>query len=209
MECFDKAEFPKGVVNLIQGDGETAARIIREKSVKGVFFTGSKEVGQKILSSTHQDLSKLVALELGGKNSSIIHHDADVSMVIPELLKACFMTTGQRCVSTSLVPIHESIADEFISKFHNYTKRLIIDHPTNYEIEPFMGPLIDQQSVDNYLNYMGMAKREGIEEIMRGKKINKKFQGHYVSPSIHLATPDQMNSSHFMTSELFGLIARL
>ena len=54
MECFDKAEFPKGVVNLIQGDGETASRIIREKSVKGVFFTGSKEVGQKILSSTHK-----------------------------------------------------------------------------------------------------------------------------------------------------------
>ena len=39
-----------------------------------------------------------------------------------------------------------------------------------YEVEPFMGPLIDQQSVDNYLNYMGMAKREGIEEIMRGRK---------------------------------------
>ena len=43
------------------------------------------------------------------------------------------------------------------------------------KVDPFMGPLIDQQSVDNYLNYMGMAKREGIEEIMRGKKLNKKL----------------------------------
>ena len=92
---------------------------------------------------------------------------------MPELLKACFMTTGQRCVSTSLVPIHESIADEFIEKFHSFTKRIIIDHPTEFKETPFMGPLIDEFSQKNYLNYMGMAKREGFEEIMRGKQIEK------------------------------------
>ena len=71
-ECLAEAKFPMGVVNLIQGDGEVARRIIKDKRVKGIFFTGSKEVGQKILESTHTDLSKLVSLELGGKNTSII-----------------------------------------------------------------------------------------------------------------------------------------
>ena len=66
-----------------------------------------------------------------------------------------------------------------------------------------MGPLIDQLSVDNYLNFMGMAKREGIDEIMRGKLIQKNFEGYYVSPSIHVASKDQMKNSHFLTSELF------
>jgi succinylglutamic semialdehyde dehydrogenase len=204
MDCFHEAGFPEGVVNLIQGDGETASRIINNKIIKGVFFTGSKEVGLKILENTHKDLSKLVALELGGKNSSIIHQDANLDLVLPELLKACFMTTGQRCVSTSLVPIHESIADSFIEKFHSFTKRIIIDHPTEFEKTPFMGPLIDEPSRKNYLNYMGMAKREGFEEIMRGKQIEKKYQGHYVSPSIHLGTLDHLNKSIFLSSELFG-----
>tara|TARA_B100000925_G_scaffold291955_1_gene282869 strand:+ start:13947 stop:15467 length:1521 start_codon:yes stop_codon:yes gene_type:complete len=204
IDCFHEAGFPPGVINLIQGDGETASRIVSSKTVKGIFFTGSKEVGLKILENTHKDLSKLVALELGGKNSSIIHKDANLDLVLPELLKACFMTTGQRCVSTSLVPIHESIADSFIEKFHSFTKRLIIDHPIDHEIAPFMGPLIDDFSQKNYLNYMGMAKREGFEEIMRGKQIEKKYRGNYVSPSIHLGTLSHLGTSIFLSSELFG-----
>lgn len=204
IECFHDAGFPAGVVNLIQGDGETASRLTKEKSIKGIFFTGSVEVGKKILSVTHQDLSKLVALELGGKNTSIVHKDANLDYVMPELIKACFMTTGQRCVSTSLIPIHRSISENFIAKFHQITKKIIVDHPIEFEKEPLMGPLIDQLSVDNYLNFMGMAKREGVEEIMRGKVIEKKFEGYYVSPSIHLAKKNQMAKSHFLTSELFG-----
>ena len=66
-----------------------------------------------------------------------------------------------------------------------------------------MGPLVDEKALDSYLLYMGMAKREGFEEIMRGKQIHKKKPGHYVSPSIHLATKWD-NSSHFLNSEIFG-----
>ena len=114
------------------------------------------------------------------------------------------MTTGQRCVSTSVVPIHEKIADEFINKFHQITKKLIIDHPIDFDKTPFMGPLIDQHSTDNYLNYMGMAKREGFEEIMRGKNLEKKNPGHYVTPSIHLGNLGHVSNSIFLSSELFG-----
>ena len=119
------------------------------------------------------------------------------------------MTTGQRCVSTSLVPIHESIADEFIEKFHSFTKRIIVDHPMEFQEVPFMGPLIDEFSQKNYLNYMGMAKREGFEEVMRGKQIEKSHQGYYVSPSIHLGNLNHLESSIFLSSELFALIAHL
>lgn len=203
IECFSKANFPKGVINLIQGDGETARRFLHEKAIKGVFFTGSKEIGLKILKSTHQDLTKLVSLELGGKNSAIIHKDANFEHAMNEIIKGAFLTTGQRCTSTALVPIHRSLVDEFIDKFHGIAKRIIIDHPIDFEEEPFMGPLVDQQAVDNYLLFVGMAKREGIEEIMRGKHLEKKFLGHYVSPSIHLSNKWEP-SSHFLSSEIFG-----
>lgn len=203
MDCFHEAGFPKGVINFIQGDGELARRVLKEKSVKGVFFTGSKEVGKKIIKSTHEDLTKLVSLELGGKNAAIVHKDANFDHALQELIKGAFLTTGQRCTSTALVIIHEDLKEKFIEKFHEIAKKIIIDHPINFEKEPFMGPLIDQQSVDNYLLFMGMAKREGIIEIMRGKALERKTPGHYVSPSIHLAEKWD-DKSHFLASEIFG-----
>ena len=92
MECYHEAGFPKGVINFINGTGHTAGKITGDKRIKGVYFTGSKGVGLKILENTHQDLNKLVALELGGKNSTIIHHDTNISHTLPELLRASFLT---------------------------------------------------------------------------------------------------------------------
>lgn len=203
IDCFHAAGFPNGVINLIQGSGETAGRLLKSKEIKGVFFTGSKEVGLKILHNTYQDLSKLVSVELGGKNPAIVHSDADLNFSLAELLRGAFLTAGQRCTSTSLVFIHESLAERFTAELHQWAKKIIIDHPIDFQEEPFMGPLIDQKAVDEYLLYMGMAKREGLEEIMRGKLIEKKFPGHYVSPSIHYAETFNPNG-HFLSSEIFG-----
>ncbi len=203
IDCMVQAGFPDGVINLMQGDGEVASRLVKDRRLKAVFFTGSKEVGLKILKSTYNDLSKLVALELGGKNPAIVHKDANTDLALAELLKGCFLTTGQRCTSTSIVAIHRSLTDEFVSKFHTYAKKIIIGHPLDTSPEPFMGPLVDQRAVDSYLLFMGMAKREGIEEIMRGKHLNKPKAGHYVSPSIHVAKGLD-SKSHFLSSEIFG-----
>ena len=203
IECFHAAGFPTGVINMIQGDGEVARRLTKEKAIKGVFFTGSKEVGKKILDVTHHDLGKQVSLELGGKNTTILHNDANLDHALLELLKSCFLSSGQRCTSTSIVAIHRSIQNSFIERFHNMAKKIIIDHPVEYTREPFMGPLIDQSAVDAYLLFMGMAKREGVQEIMRGKQIDKSKKGYYVSPSIHYAERWN-NDSIFLHSEIFG-----
>lgn len=203
IECFHEAGFPKGVINLMQGDGEAARRLITQKAVKGVFFTGSKEVGLKVIQSTHQDLSKLVSLELGGKNPAIINSDAHFDHALQEVLKGCFLTTGQRCTSTSLVFIHQDLCDQFTEKLHLLAKKIIVDHPIEAEREPFMGPLIDERSLDEYLLFIGMAKREGLTEIMRGKALEKKWPGHYVTPSIHFSQK-WLDQSHFLSSEIFG-----
>lgn len=203
IECFHEAQFPKGVINFINGGGEIATRLVKDKRIKGIFFTGSKEVGQKILSQTHQDLSKLVALELGGKNTSIIHQDANLDHALIELIQACFLTSGQRCTSTSVIAIHRNIYHEFTDRFHQLAKRIIIDHPIEHKDVPFMGPLIDDRAQNNYLNFIGMAKREGAEEIMRGKTLTKNHKGYYVSPSINLF--EKINhKSIFLQSEIFG-----
>lgn len=203
IECLHQAGFPKGVIGMIQGDGEVAGRLVKDRRLKAVFFTGSKEVGLKILKNTHTDLSKMVALELGGKNPAILHEDADTDLALAELLKGAFLTSGQRCTSTSIVAIHRSLMDKFVERFHQYAKKLVIGHPLDTQPEPFMGPLVDQHAVDSYLLFMGMAKREGVEEIMRGKQLNRPKPGQYVSPSIHVAKSFD-EKSHFLTSEIFG-----
>lgn len=202
MECFHAAGFPDGVINFINGTGHTAGKITGDARIRGVFFTGSKGVGQRIVENTYKDLSKLVALELGGKNSTIIHHDTNISHALPELLRACFLTSGQRCTSTSMILVHKKIEQEFISQFKAVTERIRVGHPT-IGPDAFMGPLIDEHAEKLYFDFCNFGKLEGAEEIVSPRKLDVGFQGYYVSPSIHYAKKPNLEGK-FIQEEIFG-----
>lgn len=202
MECFHEAGFPAGVVNFINGTGMTASKITADQRIKGVFFTGSRPVGLKILENTWRDLDKLVALELGGKNTTIIHHDTNISHALPELLRACFLTTGQRCTSTSMILVHRKIEQQFIQEFKKVTDRIRVGHPLS-KPDPFMGPLIDEAAVKMYFDFCEAGVKEGAEEIVKPKMLEPGFKGHYVSPSIHYAKKPDL-SGKFIQEEIFG-----
>jgi succinylglutamic semialdehyde dehydrogenase len=202
IECLHQAGFPEGVVNFINGTGYTAGKITSDKRIRGVFFTGSKGVGLKILENTYKDMGKLVALELGGKNSTIIHHDTNISHALPELLRACFLTSGQRCTSTSMILVHRKIEQEFISQFKALTEKIRVGHPTKSN-DPFMGPLIDEQAEKLYFEFCQYGKNEGAEEIVSPKKLDLGFEGYYVSPSIHYAKKPDLKGK-FIQEEIFG-----
>lgn len=202
IECFHQAGFPEGVINFINGTGHTSGKLTSDKRIRGVFFTGSRGVGLRILENTYKDMGKLVALELGGKNSTIIHHDTNISHALPELLRACFLTSGQRCTSTSMILVHRKIEQQFISQFKALTERIIVGHPTKSG-DPFMGPLIDQQAENLYFEFCNYGKQEGAEEIVSPRKLDVGFEGHYVSPSIHYAKKPDLNGK-FIQEEIFG-----
>lgn len=203
VECFHQAGFPEGVINFINGTGHTASKITGDKRIRGVFFTGSRGVGLRILENTYKDLGKLVALELGGKNSTIIHHDTNMSHALPELLRAAFLTTGQRCTSTSMILIHRKIEQEFISQFKALTERIRVGHPTKSNPEVFMGPLIDEHAEKMYFDFCNFGKQEGAEEIVSPRKLDVGYQGYYVSPSIHYAKKPDLKGK-FIQEEIFG-----
>lgn len=202
MECLHEAGFPAGVINFINGTGHTASRIASDPRIKGIFFTGSKPVGLKILENTYKDLNKLVALELGGKNATILHHDTNISHALPELLRACFLTTGQRCTSTSMILVHKKIEQEFISQFKKVTERIRVGHPLS-DPAPFMGPLIDEQAEKLYFDFCHFGKQEGAEEIVAPKKLDIGYRGYYVSPSIHYIK-NPIIEAKFIQEEIFG-----
>lgn len=203
IECFHEAGFPEGVINFINGTGVTASRLTSDKRIKGIFFTGSKAVGERILENTYKDINKLVALELGGKNATIIHHDTNMSHALPELLRACFLTSGQRCTSTSMILVHKKIEQEFIAQFTTLTKRIRVGHPTKSTPEAFMGPLIDQHAEKLYFDFCQTGLREGAEEILAPQKLDVGYKGYYVSPSIHYAKKPNL-SGRFIQEEIFG-----
>lgn len=203
-ECFQEAGFPAGVFNLLQGEKETGRRLCVHEGINGILFTGSYETGTRIKQDTLQQHWKLLALEMGGKNPAIIWNDAKLDVAIYETLIGAFLSAGQRCNSTSRVIVHRRLLDEFVTQFHERAKAFSIGHPLD---QPFMGPLIDQGSVDRYMKFLGIASREGCELVMRGKALELPTRGNFVTPSICLAkemTVDQTKKSIFQQTELFG-----
>lgn len=203
IECFHAAGFPAGVVNLVNGTAKTTQDILKHPSIKGIFFTGSLAVGKKILESVGTDITKLVALELGGKNATILHKDTDIDHALPELLRSCFLSTGQRCTSTSIIAVHRSIEQEFIARFKEATERIIIDHPTEFKELPFMGPLIDDHAAGLYRKYLELGKETGAQEILSHVEVDNGFKGSYVSPTIHYLK-EVVKSNPFTQEEVFG-----
>lgn len=203
IECFAQAGFPKGVINFINGTGHTSSKLTSDKRIKGIYFTGSRGVGLKILENTHKDLNKLVALELGGKNSTILHHDTNIDHALPELLRSCFLTSGQRCTSTSMILVHKKIEQEFINQFKAVTERIRVGHPVQSKPEAFMGPLIDEHAEKLYFDFCQYGKDEGAQEIVKPVKLDVGFEGYYVSPSIHYFEKPDLNGK-FIQEEIFG-----
>jgi succinylglutamic semialdehyde dehydrogenase len=199
-ELFEKAQFPAGVFNVVQGDGAAGGRLVANENVDGILFTGSYEVGLKIKQETLTHYWKILALEMGGKNATVVWDDADMDKAIYESLVGSYMTAGQRCSCTSRIILHPKIADEFTERFYQAAKKLTIGHWTE---NVFMGPLINAAAVEKYIRFQEIANRENCESLMRGKALDSKTKGYFVTPSIHLVKQFDPNSV-YQKSEIFG-----
>ncbi len=203
-EVANDAQLPPGVFNLLHGNEEVARRLITSNDIQGVFFTGSHEKGLHIRKELLNDYWKQLVLQAGGKNTMILWDDCHYEKALQDSLYACFVTSGQRYTSARRLVVHDSLFDKFQNDLHALAKKVSIgygaqqsDHP------PFMGPLVSEAKMENYLRYQGIAVREGCEEIMRGKTIEKDRRGYYVSPSIH-SVPGINAKSAYQKEEIFG-----
>lgn len=199
-EMIHEAGFPKGVFNLLQGKVETGKRLTTHDGIDGVLFTGSYEVGLKIKQDTITHFWKMLALEMGGKNATIVWEDADLDKALYESLIGSFLTSGQRCSCTSRIILHSKIYDQFLERFYQNAKKIKIGH---WSDDVFMGPLISADSVDKYIRFQEIAKREEAESLMRGKVLDLPTKGHYVTPSINVVK-EYDPKSVYQKSEIFG-----
>jgi len=195
------AHLPPGVLQIVQGWGETGRALCVHPDVRAVCFTGSIPVGTALAKELAADYSKSLALELGGKNASIVCADADLAQAATDIAAASCLTAGQRCNATSLVFVHRSREDDFLARL---LADLALYQPGNPLAETTkMGPLISAAAVARYraltaLDVGDWIRREPIPDRVEGKR------GHYVEPAVVRCTDfDRLTNSPLYREESF------
>lgn len=182
-EALEAHNAPPGVVNVVQGAVETAKKIVSDPRVDGVLFTGSWNVGRRILEANLDRPSRIVALEMGGNNPAVVMPDANMKQAVIECARSAFVTTGQRCTCTRRLIVHKDIADVFIGAVAQAASSSIIGHPRAAH-PVFIGPIISADARDAVLTFQHDLVKGGGEIIVQASAIDTPEGGFYVSPSL-------------------------
>ncbi|MDQ6844362.1 MAG: aldehyde dehydrogenase family protein [Bacteroidota bacterium] len=182
-KVFKENKVPEGVCCLITGGRETGAWLCEDHNVALLSATGSTRMGKAVSATIGARLGKSL-LELGGNNAIIISKEADLDMALIGSIFGAAGTAGQRCTSTRRIIIHEDVYDIFKKKLVNAYKQLKIGDPLREENH--VGPLIDKDAVNMYLNSIEQCKKQGGKFIVPGGTLTGKgFEsGCYVKPCI-------------------------
>jgi succinylglutamic semialdehyde dehydrogenase len=199
-ELVAEAGLPPGVFNLIQGDGDQGARLAAHPEVDGVLFTGSWAVGRQILEATLDQPSKLVALEMGGKNACLVCEDADLDAAVYHAAFGAAVTAGQRCSSTSRIIVHRSVSSSFTERLRLVLSGLTLGYPLEDGV--FLGPVISAQARERHADVQRWAHEEGAEALLEGGPCEGPRPGHYVQPSLH-RIPRVRKESRYQQEEHF------
>ena len=113
---LDEAGFPPGVINLVQGAGETGEALVNNPDVNIVLFTGSYDVGHRIQQLSAEFYDRIIACEMGSKSAVIVCEDARLDLAVTAAVISAFKTSGQRCVSGGRAIVHESLVEPFCNK---------------------------------------------------------------------------------------------
>jgi len=195
------AELPAGVFDLVQGGGGEGQALCAHPAVRSVGFTGSVPVGKALATSLAADLSKDVALELGGKNAAIVCGDADVEKAAAACAEAACLTAGQRCNATSRVIVDASVAAEFSAAFAKAIEAFAPGDPLDERTT--LGPLVSAAAVDRYAKAIALRDGEWLVPGAVEPQVNGK-RGHYVRPAVVRLDGAAAGRSPLFTDEVFA-----
>ena len=206
MKAIHEIGLPKGVINLVHGDGIGAGSpLVSHQDVNLVSFTGGTSTGAMVAQSAAPSFKKL-SLELGGKNSSIIFNDCDLDKTIPGVVRSGFLNQGQVCLCGSRILVQENIYDEFVERFVNEVENMKIGDPSNEDTK--LGALISPEHLLKIEEYIQIAKDEGGTILTGGYPcLPKEFEkGNWIAPTV---IADLKVNSRCSTEEIFGPIVTI
>ncbi len=194
-KVFADNEVPEGVNNLIQGGRNVGEWMSKDTRIPLVSATGSTRMGKELNKEVAGRLGKTI-LELGGNNAIIITEHADLDMSLIGAVFGAVGTAGQRCTSTRRLIIHEKIYDQFVEKLVKAYQQIKIGDPL--DSSNHMGPLIDKDAVNMYLNSIEACEKEGGKFVVEGGVLEGAGyeSGCYVKPCIAEAQPQYQIVQH-------------
>merc|ERR1719220_3218948 len=192
-EMLKEAGLPDGVLNIVQGEGQTGADLTNHPDVSKISFTGSVPTGAKIMKAA-ADTIKHVTLELGGKSPLIIFDDADLKNAVKGALMANFFTQGQVCSNAARVFVQRGIYLEFLEAFVTQAKRMKIGDP--FAEETTVGDPFAEEHANKVLGYVESAISEGAKVECGGKRVMLEgdLSGGYLSPCVLTNCHDDMKA---------------
>ena len=192
-----EAGFPEGVFTVVTGPGSVAGEaILTHPLVRKLAFTGSTEIGKKVMELASRDI-KRVSLELGGKSANLIFDDCDFDRAIASAVSSSLGNAGQDCCARSRVLVQRTIYDRFAKALVEAFEKVNVGDPLSKETE--MGPLVTAAHRSRVQSYIDAGTSEGATLATGGHA--REGDGTYLDPTIFVDVTPEMTIAR---EEIFG-----
>jgi 5-carboxymethyl-2-hydroxymuconic-semialdehyde dehydrogenase len=205
-----EAGIPPGVFNVVHGMGKDAGEpLCSHPDVRAISFTGSTATGNRIVKSAGL---KKFSMELGGKSPFMIFDDADLARALDAAVFMIFSNNGERCTAGSRILVQQSIYADFVQKFVERAKRIVVGDPLDEKT--IVGPMISQAHLAKVRSYIELGPKEGATMLCGGlgrpsyapELSSRVAKGNYVWPTVFADVDNRMRIAQ---EEIFGPVACL
>ncbi len=192
-----EAGFPAGVVNVLNGLGETTgAAIVKHPDIDKIAFTGHVDTA-KIIQKAAADTLKRTSFELGGKSPNVVFADADMKAAVDGAFHAIYFHGGQCCTAGSRLFVENKIHEEFVERLAEKAKGRKVGDPLDPKTH--QGPQVSEEQLDKIMHYVKLGEKEGATLVTGGERVGSK--GFFVQPTIFDNVKDEMAIAR---DEIFG-----
>ena len=198
---FEQAGFPKGVLQVITGAGETGALLSSHMRIRKISFTGSIPTGKKIQAAAANSNLKRVTLELGGKSPAVVFDDCNLDNAITWTINAILARSGQVCMAASRVYVQKSLSEKFIAKYVEKMKAAANNLGDPQDSSVSMGPLVDESQFEKVKDMVTRGK-EQAELVVGGVRHGE--TGCYFEPTVFL---NPKADAEIYRMEIFGPVS--
>ena len=201
-EIAIEAGLPPGVLNVVTGPGATVGQeIIENPDIDGIVFTGSKEVGMKLIRENGtRPAPRPVITEMGGKNPALVMSSANLDKATEGVWRSAFGAQGQKCSACSRVYVTSDVRNRFVELLVEKTRRITVGDPLKRDV--WLGPVINEAAVKTYERAIEEAKRDGGRILTGGRRLTEDpfRHGYFLEPTVIDGLP---NDHRLFVDELF------
>jgi len=197
--CLEEAGVPRGAFNLVQGGAAAGAALSAHRGVDGVLFTGSWSVGQAI-AKANLGQTKMLALEMGGKNAALVLADADFDKAVSVSVSNAFLNAGQTCSAWTRMLVPRKRQDQVLEIAKRSAAKFKPGDPRSPETR--LGPLASAQQRERVRKYIRAGVEQGAQLVTGGPEAPAGLpKGYYVQPTIFAGVKPEMTIAR---EEIFG-----